>query len=67
MTLKLWDLNKESAPVATYNVHEHLRARVRARGEGRPRADSLSNGMHDRVDVRTGMAALGCTDESDAC
>lgn len=30
MTLKLWDLNKENAPVATYNVHEHLRARVRA-------------------------------------
>lgn len=30
MTLKLWDLNKESAPVATYNTHEHLRARVRA-------------------------------------
>ena len=28
MTLKLWDLNKENAPVATYNVHEHLRARV---------------------------------------
>ena len=28
MTLKLWDLNKESSPVATYNVHEHLRARV---------------------------------------
>lgn len=30
MTLKLWDLNKENAPVATYNVHEHLRARVSA-------------------------------------
>lgn len=30
MTLKLWDLAKENAPVATYNVHEHLRARVRA-------------------------------------
>ena len=29
MTLKLWDVNKESAPVMTYNVHEHLRARVR--------------------------------------
>ncbi len=29
MTLKLWDLAKENAPVATYNVHEHLRARVR--------------------------------------
>lgn len=28
MTLKLWDVNKESAPVATYNVHEHLRARL---------------------------------------
>mmetsp|Transcript_34735 Transcript_34735/g.87908 ORF Transcript_34735/g.87908 Transcript_34735/m.87908 type:complete len:474 (-) Transcript_34735:663-2084(-) len=28
MTLKLWDLNKESAPVATYNTHEHLRARL---------------------------------------
>lgn len=28
MTLKLWDLNKENAPVATYNVHEHLRARL---------------------------------------
>jgi hypothetical protein len=30
MTLKLWDLAKENAPVATYNVHEHLRARVSA-------------------------------------
>lgn len=29
MTLKLWDLNMESAPVATFNVHEHLRSRVR--------------------------------------
>ncbi|EFJ50465.1 hypothetical protein VOLCADRAFT_73784 [Volvox carteri f. nagariensis] len=28
MTLKLWDLAKENAPVATYNVHEHLRARL---------------------------------------
>mmetsp|Transcript_16548 Transcript_16548/g.35802 ORF Transcript_16548/g.35802 Transcript_16548/m.35802 type:complete len:478 (-) Transcript_16548:866-2299(-) len=28
MTLKLWDINKENAPVATYNVHEHLRARL---------------------------------------
>eukprot|EP00798_Chlamydomonas_sp_ICE-L_P028256 gene28256-31361_t len=28
MTLKLWDLNKENAPVATYNVHEQLRARL---------------------------------------
>eukprot|EP00199_Chlamydomonas_sp_CCMP681_P000598 CAMPEP_0119107090 /NCGR_PEP_ID=MMETSP1180-20130426/7944_1 /TAXON_ID=3052 ORGANISM="Chlamydomonas cf sp, Strain CCMP681" /NCGR_SAMPLE_ID=MMETSP1180 /ASSEMBLY_ACC=CAM_ASM_000741 /LENGTH=476 /DNA_ID=CAMNT_0007092523 /DNA_START=103 /DNA_END=1533 /DNA_ORIENTATION=- len=28
MTLKLWDLNKESAPVATFNTHEHLRARL---------------------------------------
>ena len=35
MTLKLWDLNKENAPVATYNVHEHLRARVSTtRGAG---------------------------------
>lgn len=29
MTMKLWDINKENAPVATFNVHEHLRARVR--------------------------------------
>ena len=28
MTLKLWDLNMERAPVATFNVHEHLRGRV---------------------------------------
>lgn len=28
MTLKLWDLNRENAPVATYNVHEQLRARL---------------------------------------
>lgn len=28
MTLKLWDINKESAPVMTYMVHEPLRARV---------------------------------------
>eukprot|EP00955_Chlamydomonas_euryale_P071961 361250-Chlamydomonas_euryale.AAC.29 len=28
MTLKLWDINKENAPVATYNVHEQLRARL---------------------------------------
>ncbi len=32
MTLKLWDINKESAPVATYNVHEHLRAKVGEEG-----------------------------------
>ena len=29
MNLKLWDLNMESAPVVTYSVHEHLRAKVR--------------------------------------
>ncbi|KAG1675988.1 hypothetical protein FOA52_014232 [Chlamydomonas sp. UWO 241] len=28
MTLKLWDVNKENAPVATYNVHEQLRAKL---------------------------------------
>lgn len=28
MTLKLWDVNKESAPVATFNTHEQLRARL---------------------------------------
>eukprot|EP00798_Chlamydomonas_sp_ICE-L_P011588 gene11588-34291_t len=28
MTMKLWDIKKENAPVATYNVHEHLRARL---------------------------------------
>mmetsp|Transcript_29720 Transcript_29720/g.54483 ORF Transcript_29720/g.54483 Transcript_29720/m.54483 type:complete len:479 (-) Transcript_29720:1304-2740(-) len=28
MTLKLWDLNKENAPVATYHVHEYLRPRL---------------------------------------
>ena len=28
MTMKLWDINRENAPVATFNVHEHLRARV---------------------------------------
>lgn len=29
MTLKLWDVRKESGPVAVHNVHETLRARVR--------------------------------------
>ncbi|DBB09913.1 hypothetical protein WJX82_004988 [Trebouxia sp. C0006] len=28
MNLKLWDLNMESAPVVTYSVHEHLRAKL---------------------------------------
>lgn len=28
MTLKLWDLNKENAPVATYSVHEQLRSKL---------------------------------------
>jgi hypothetical protein len=28
MTVKLWDLAKESAPVVTFNVHEGLRQRV---------------------------------------
>jgi hypothetical protein len=28
MSLKLWDLAKENAPVATYHVHEQLRSRV---------------------------------------
>jgi hypothetical protein len=30
LTLKLWDINMESAPVKTFRVHEHLRAKVRA-------------------------------------
>ncbi|GLT97287.1 hypothetical protein SLE2022_148600 [Rubroshorea leprosula] len=28
MTLKLWDINMESRPVATFQVHEHLRAKL---------------------------------------
>lgn len=28
MTLKLWDINMDSGPVATYRVHEHLRPRL---------------------------------------
>jgi serine/threonine-protein phosphatase 2A regulatory subunit B len=28
MTLKLWDINMDSGPVSTYQVHEHLRPRL---------------------------------------
>ncbi|XP_042444617.1 serine/threonine protein phosphatase 2A 55 kDa regulatory subunit B beta isoform-like [Zingiber officinale] len=28
MTLKLWDINMEAGPVATFQVHEHLRPRL---------------------------------------
>ncbi|GAQ80853.1 Serine/threonine protein phosphatase 2A regulatory subunit [Klebsormidium nitens] len=28
MTLKLWDVNMESAPVASFKVHEHLRSKL---------------------------------------
>jgi serine/threonine-protein phosphatase 2A regulatory subunit B len=28
LTLKLWDINMESAPVKTFRVHEHLRAKL---------------------------------------
>ncbi|KAJ9701944.1 hypothetical protein PVL29_003939 [Vitis rotundifolia] len=28
MTLKLWDINMESGPVATFQVHEHLRPKL---------------------------------------
>lgn len=28
MTLKLWDVNMEASPVATYPIHEHLKPRV---------------------------------------
>lgn len=28
MTLKLWDLNMESKPVAVYSIHENLRSQV---------------------------------------
>ncbi|KAJ4916056.1 Serine/threonine protein phosphatase 2A 55 kDa regulatory subunit B beta isoform [Raphanus sativus] len=28
MTLKLWDINMDSGPVASYQVHEHLRPRL---------------------------------------
>lgn len=28
MTLKLWDVNMEAAPVATFPIHEHLKPRV---------------------------------------
>ncbi|EIE21400.1 protein phosphatase 2A regulatory subunit PR55 [Coccomyxa subellipsoidea C-169] len=28
MTLKLWDVNMESSPVATYPIHEHLKPRL---------------------------------------
>ena len=34
MTLKLWDIHMENAPVAVYPVHEVLRGKVR--GLGRP-------------------------------
>lgn len=32
MALKLWDINMDSGPLASYPVHESLRGRVRARG-----------------------------------
>ena len=28
MCVQVWDLRKESAPVETYNVHEHLRSKL---------------------------------------
>lgn len=28
MTLKLWDINMESSPIATFKVHEHLRPKL---------------------------------------
>lgn len=28
MGLKLWDVRSESAPVATFPIHEHLKAKV---------------------------------------
>ena len=28
MTLKLWDINMDSAPVATMDVHEHIRPKL---------------------------------------
>ncbi len=31
MTLKLWDLNMESKPIAVYPIHENLRSQVDAR------------------------------------
>jgi len=30
LTFQLWDINMDSGPVASYQVHEHLRPRVRA-------------------------------------
>jgi len=32
MALKLWDINMDSGPLASYPVHESLRGRVRGRG-----------------------------------
>lgn len=28
LTLKLWDINMENKPVATVNIHEHLRSKL---------------------------------------
>ncbi len=57
MTLKLWDVNMESSPVATYPIHEHLKPRVRTFQQSEPGL-SLSSSQDSRQDLRP---SLVCT------
>jgi serine/threonine-protein phosphatase 2A regulatory subunit B len=43
MTLKLWDINQDAAPLACYPVHESLRGKVR--GQRRAAAGGLVVGL----------------------
>lgn len=45
MSLKLWDVNMESQPVASYAVHENLRGRVSPSGSSLSSFPCMLSGM----------------------
>lgn len=60
MTLKLWDINMDSGPLASYPVHESLRGKVRRRGRWR-RGDQGAQGAGGGACVLAGCSMWVCT------
>jgi hypothetical protein len=61
MTLKLWDIHMENAPVGVYPVHEVLRGKVRRSMLGRISLDCCSRPLlRLRALARERLAGTGC-------
>ncbi|OAY80046.1 Serine/threonine protein phosphatase 2A 55 kDa regulatory subunit B beta isoform, partial [Ananas comosus] len=70
MTVKLWDINMDSGPVATFSVHEYLRPMVRLESPGADTSEnSYENSYEDSHDFSNKLLHLAWhpTDNIIAC